>query len=206
MAREMKTCENGHLYNPQAYERCPYCYGEDANKQVNVTMPAKEEEEEITPTVAGNYGAYAKEERRSFYEEEDDERTVAAYFKETGIDPVVGWLVALNGPYKGTDYRIHSDNNYIGRSRSMSICIHGDDTISKENHASIAYETRSRKFYFTPGTGRNIVRVNDNAIFATIELKAYDIIELGVTSFVFIPFCSESFDWNQTLVQEGEVQ
>ena len=47
MAREMKTCENGHLYNPQAYERCPYCYGEDANKQVNVTMPAKEEEEEI---------------------------------------------------------------------------------------------------------------------------------------------------------------
>ena len=206
MAKSMKFCENGHAYNPQEHDRCPYCYGEEANKQVNVTLPALDDD--ILPTEAGDYRipVREREERRPLYEDDDDDRTVAAFFKQTGIDPVVGWLVALDGPFKGTDYRIHSDNNYIGRNRNMSICICGDESISKENHASIAYETRNRKFYFTPGTGRNIVRVNDNAIFTTVELKAYDIIELGVTRFVFIPFCGQEFDWKQTIVEEGDME
>lgn len=34
----------------------------------------------------------------------------------TTFDPVVGWLVCIKGATKGTDYRIHSQNNYIGRS------------------------------------------------------------------------------------------
>ena len=138
------------------------------------------------------------------YDYDSVQVTESAYMKEKGMDPVAGWLVAVSGSFKGTDYRIHSDNNFIGRSRRMNICIMGDETISKENHACISFDTRNKKFYFTPGMGRNIVRVNDNAIFVTTELQAYDIIELGITKFVFIPFCGNEFDWDQTFTTEEE--
>lgn len=209
MANELKFCDNGHAYDPKEHERCPYCYGEEANKQVSLTRGAAdyEDDDDITPTVSGAFNASHRKsvvaDTSDLYDFDSDESTKSAYMKENGMDPVVGWLVAVSGDLKGADYRIHSDNNYIGRSRKMNICIMGDETISKENHACVSYDTRNKKFYFTPGTGRNIVRVNENAIFATTELQAYDIIELGVTKFVFIPFCGKGFDWDQTFA-EGE--
>ena len=35
------------------------------------------------------------------------------------FDPVVEWLVCIDGPEKGRDYRIRSGNNYIGRSQDI---------------------------------------------------------------------------------------
>jgi len=205
MAKALEYCKNGHAYDPKEHERCPFCYGEEANKQVNLTVGADfMDDEDITPTVSGAARAAAPKADNNFYDYDSEETTESAYMKQRGMDPVVGWLVAVTGKLKGTDYRIHSDNNFIGRSRRMNICIMGDETISKENHACISFDTRNKKFYFTPGTGRNIVRVNENAVFATTELHAYDIIELGVTKFVFIPFCGKEFDWDQTFEKEEE--
>lgn len=204
----MVFCEHGHAYDSSEYERCPFCYGEEANKQVGYTRGADlYDDDDVTPTVAGNSKNMAKQsssrETGAFYDFDSDESTKSAYMKEKGMDPVVGWLVAVSGELQGNDYRIHADNNYIGRSRKMHICIMGDETISKENHACISYDSRNKKFYFTPGMGRNIVRVNENAIFSTTELKSYDILELGVTKFVFVPFCGKDFDWDK-VISKGE--
>ena len=125
----------------------------------------------------------------------DEGQTIAVIHQQLGIDPVVGWLVAINGAEKGRDYRIHSDNNYIGRSEKMDICIRGDDTISRVNHAVIAYDTRERMFYFAPGEGRSINRVNGKAMLGTVILNPYDELEIGVTKLIFIPFCGERFEW-----------
>ena len=114
---------------------------------------------------------------------------------ELSIDPVVGWLVCLTGSQKGRDFKIHSDNNYIGSSEKMDICILGDEAISRENHATIAYDSKYRKFYFAPGDGRGIVRINDKAVLMTTELKANDKVEIGNTELLFIPMCGENFDW-----------
>lgn len=126
---------------------------------------------------------------------DDDGRTVALIQSDMGIDPVVGWLVCLAGKEKGRDYRIHSDNNYVGRSEKMDICIRGDETISRENQAVITYDTNDNRYYFSPGDGRSIVRVNDKAIFQTVELKAYDRITIGKTELLFMPLCGEKFAW-----------
>ena len=197
MINTLVFCENGHAYNPNEHERCPYCYGNEANKQLDLTRGATEKAEIFTPTVSDKSRPTVTTNSMN-YDLDGQERTEPAYMKMNGMDPVVGWLVAVTGSQKGTDYRIHSDNNFIGRSRRMSICISGDNTISNENHAIVSYDTRNKKFYFTPGTGKNIVRVNENAVFSTTELKAYDIIEIGVTKFVFIPLCGEGFDWEET--------
>lgn len=110
--------------------------------------------------------------------------------------PVVGWLVCIDGPAKGRDYRIHSQYNSIGRARHMDICIEGDNTISSDRAALLAYDDVDRIFYFAPGQGRNIVRVNGKTVMVSVELKAYDELTIGSTKLLFVPLCGERFDWN----------
>lgn len=112
------------------------------------------------------------------------------------IKPVVGWLVCIEGPSKGRDFRIHSQNNYIGRARHMDVCIEGDTAISSERAAILAYDNEQKMFYFAPGMGSNLLRHNGKAIFAAVELQAYDSLTIGKSKFLFIPLCGEKFDWS----------
>ena len=110
---------------------------------------------------------------------------------------MVGWLVCIEGATKGNDYRIHSQNNYIGRSARMDISIPGDPHISAENSATIAYDNVDRTFYFGPGSGRNIVRVNGKPALSAVPLDAYDVLTIGTTKLLFVPLCGDRFDWNE---------
>jgi len=184
---EMKQCaQGGHYYDASIHQQCPYCN----SGNVGATMPL-----DIGRTAPLDNGI---SHTRAFSDERpgnDDGRTVARIKEELGIDPVVGWLVCIDGKEKGRDYRIHTDNNFIGRSEKMDICIRGDDTISRENHAVVSFDARDKIYYFSPGDGRSIVRLNDKAIFATAELHAYDVIEIGQTKLIFMPLCGEAFEW-----------
>lgn len=114
-----------------------------------------------------------------------------------GFTPVVGWLVCIDGPDKGHDYRIRAGYNYIGRAEYMDICVRGDKQISREKHAVIAYDDLEKLFFFGPADGRNIVRVNGKTAMAAKELSAYDVLTIGTSQFIFIPLCGERFDWNK---------
>ncbi len=196
---EMKQCSNGHFYDASKFSECPNCNSASAN--VNMTRPL-----EVGPTMpvsrpAQTSGSDPAERTSSMSAPKkgaaDNERTVALIRHKTGMDPVVGWLICIAGTDKGRDYRIHSDNNAIGRSEAMDICIHGDNTISRDNHAFISYDARDKIFYFRPGEGRSIVRYNGKALFNTTEIVAYDVIELGETKLLFVPLCGERFDWGE---------
>lgn len=110
--------------------------------------------------------------------------------------PVVGWLVCIDGAAKGRDYRIHSQYNYIGRANHMDICISGDNCISAERAAVIAYDPKKRIFTFGPGMGHNIVYVNGEILMNAVLLKPYDQLTIGETELMFVPLCGERFDWN----------
>ena len=90
-----------------------------------------------------------------------------------------------------------SDKNYIGRSEKMDICVRGDETISRENHAVVSYDSIDKIYYFSPGEGRNIVRHNGKAIFQTVELNIYDRVVVGKTELVFMPLCGNDFEWSR---------
>ena len=148
----------------------------------------------------GMHWADANNYRETNYASESYAPTMPVNFqkneKERGaVLPVTGWLVCIDGPSKGLDYRIHEEYNYIGRSSKMDICIQGDPTISRENHAIIAYDGQERMFYFAPSGGGSIVRVNGKAVLGNVELKAYDKLSIGQSVFIFIPFCGEQFEW-----------
>jgi len=198
----MQQCAGGgHFYDASIHKECPYCTTGNAGGAMPLdmgrTMPLAggggSSDIGKTMPLAANSGGDNRIQAQGGVS--DAGRTVAVVKEELGIDPVVGWLISLDGNEKGRDYRIHTDNNYIGRGENMDICIRGDDTISRENHATVSYDSRENIFYFTPGDGRSIVRLNDKGVFATTELNAYDILEIGKTKLIFLPLCGDKFEW-----------
>ncbi len=112
-------------------------------------------------------------------------------------DPVVGWLVIVAGPGVGAYRPIYEGNNTVGRSKSQRIPIDfGDDTISNEEQAFIRYDSADRAFLLVPNLAKtNIVALNDRKPTGAVELAAMDLITMGRTQLVFVPFCGAEFDW-----------
>jgi hypothetical protein len=113
-------------------------------------------------------------------------------------DPVVGWLVVVGGPGIGQYRPIFEGNNTVGRSAQNRIAIDfGDDAISGEEQAYIRYDSSDRSFLFVPNLAKtNVVSLNDKRPTAAVELQAMDVITMGRTQLVFVPFCGPDFDWS----------
>lgn len=215
---EIMKCVNGHSYDPSVTPECPECARlraqgtvplEDGRQDmydktepvIRRTEPVKRMEparntngpaEDYEKTMPVDYRKKMKKEEDKKPEGREAENSVPEE-----IRPVTGWLVCVEGASKGKDYAIHAEYNYIGRSTAMDICIQGDQTISRENHAIIAYDTQERMFYFAPSGGGSIVRVNGKAVLSNVELQAYDRLTIGKSEFLFLPFCGEKFEWTE---------
>ena len=114
-------------------------------------------------------------------------------------DPVVGWLVVVGGPGLGAYRPIFEGNNTIGRSPTQRIPIDfGDEAISSEEQAYIRYNSTDRTFLFVPNLAKtNVVSVNEKRPTSAVPLTAMDVITMGRTQLVFVPFCGPEFDWSE---------
>lgn len=176
----MKRCESGHYYDAGKHKLCPLCAAVpmDGDKIAGAASPSVALQS--APSGAAAAG-----------------KTVAVMKKEHGIDPVVGWLIAVKGPDRGTDFRIKGEKNFIGRAPTMDICVAGDETISRENHAIVSYNPKKHGFKILPGEGRGLVYLNGEEVDAPLELKEGDKIDLGQTSLMFLPLCGPKFSWEK---------
>lgn len=113
-------------------------------------------------------------------------------------DPVVGWLVVVGGSGIGQFRPIFEGNNSMGRSANNRIAIDfGDDAISSDEQAYIRYDSADRSFLFVPNLAKtNVVSVNDKRPTGAVELSQMDVITMGRTQLVFVPFCGPEFDWS----------
>ena len=113
--------------------------------------------------------------------------------------PVTGWLVCICGEAKGKSYNIVSGLNYVGRRKDMDICIEGDISISRYRHAVVEYSEERKEFLLRLGESKEkiyITRDRQKRILeGTIKLEAYDVITLGRTELMFVPFCGDRFTW-----------
>ena len=171
-----KICPNGHYYDGNRYSECPYC-------KPNVT-PSND--------VSETQGLETKD----LYTNNDPIKTISLDELESGVKPVVGWLVCTDGPDKGRDYRLHSGNNYVGRNSSNDVAIRNDKTISGDRHFCVGYDDRHHKFHMFSCGGEAIVYLNDNAVTAAAQgVSRGDKIEVGKTALMFVPLCGEDFEW-----------
>ncbi|HEX3093620.1 MAG TPA: EsaB/YukD family protein [Candidatus Angelobacter sp.] len=190
----LKRCENGHYYDPVKFPKgCPY------DGVASIELGGDKRSIKIGAAQPGDRTMPANA-RGKTAQTDPDTDPITKYYSPGGvsqrIDPVVGWLVCIHGPDKGRDYRIRSQNNTVGRSQDMHICISGDEQISRERHTIITFEPQRNTFHLSPGEGRSLVYLNGEALLTHKELKPYDEILLGATKLLFIPFCGDRFKWS----------
>jgi hypothetical protein len=116
-------------------------------------------------------------------------------------DPVVGWLVCLDGPDRGRDFRLHGEKNFIGRAPHMDVCIPSDDSVSRERHGVVIFDPKKQVFWVLPGDASGLVYLNGEIVHSPTQIKRDDLLEIGQTKLVLIPFCGEQYSWNPTSSQ-----
>lgn len=113
-------------------------------------------------------------------------------------DPVVGWLVVVDGPGKGNYLKLGNGQNSIGRGATERIKLDfGDDLISRSNHAMLTFDPRGGDFYIQQGSGTNLAYIDNNPVLAPTKLSAGSRITLGDTTLMFAPLCGENFSWDE---------
>jgi pSer/pThr/pTyr-binding forkhead associated (FHA) protein len=71
----------------------------------------------------------------------DARRDRAVDLKEEKTLPIAGWLLVLNGPQKGEDFRLREGKNTVGSDPAAEVCI--KDAHISLKHASITVKRAS---------------------------------------------------------------
>lgn len=120
----------------------------------------------------------------------DETRTVA------GNPFPVGWLVVVSELGRGASFALQDGVSRVGRGTDQTVCLNfGDNSISRDNHLSIAYDAEQNKFFIGQSGKSNLVRVNNKPLLSTEELVSRDQIRLGETTLRFIALCENEFTW-----------
>lgn len=192
----LTRCENGHFYDAERFDSCPHCnqasvstvlQDDDGNK--GYTIP-------LTNDSADNRLKELEKEVADAKETSDGYQATIGYFGAVPTEPVVGWLVAIEGSNFGEDFKLKSGRNFIGRSTNMDVALTGDSSISRERHAIILYEPKGNMFLVQPGDAKELFYLNDKVVLNATEINAYDVLSLGGTKLLFIPCCSDKFNWD----------
>ena len=188
-------CEKGHYFDETKFSKCPHCGvvlkpsnekpKEEIRESLTVAMPHSD-----NVTVAMNSSS------PSSAIPGDDQKTIGLFSKSTGNDFVTGWIVCIEGPEKGRDYRLHHGFNRIGRSFQMDVCIVDDENISRDGHCSIVYDHKENEFSILPGTG-TITYLDDVFLEGVKKINSGNIVKIGNSKFTFIAFCKEERKWEE---------
>lgn len=188
----MKQCSNGHIYDETKHGECPYC---QIGGNTSVRPLANTAEQPSFPkTMPLNAPAEPAAEECPKQKKEMS-ATVALNITDSGLNPVRGWLVVIDGVKKGLSFVIHSERNIIGRGADFDVNLSFDKAASKEGDAVITYDARKRRFYISPSAGKNNIYLNDSILLQPEEIKDYNILEVGETKFVFRSLCNGEFTY-----------
>ncbi|NIZ61529.1 FHA domain-containing protein [Sedimentitalea sp. CY04] len=116
----------------------------------------------------------------------------------------VGWLAVVSGPGRGATFTLYSGVTIIGRGEDQTVRLDfGDNSISRANHAAIAFDPEKNSFYIGHGGKANLVRRNDRPVLSTEEMGMGDLIRIGETTLRFVPLCGPEFGWNTAQQSEA---
>mgnify|MGYP002731065378 FL=1 len=187
-------CNNNHYYDADKFPACHYC--SDMQSGFSQTMPANEQsdigptqpETEVTTTTTQNTVPPT-------VLDTDIQKTVGFYEEDMGLEPVVGWLVCIEGNLIGKDFRLTSGRNFIGRGSDMDVVLEGDPSVSRTAHAIVVYEPKENVYLIQPGASKELSYLNDSVVLESKVIAPNDVITVGATKLLFVPCCSKAFNW-----------
>lgn len=202
-------CPNGHYYDDKRFSTCPHCLYFGANIAANAHTETvgnnvlfnsyrfTEGDDDNEKTIAKNINILDSDDEKTIRfsdAADDDEKTIGFMNMVTKVNPVVGWLVCIDGPERGRDYRLHAERNFIGRSWKMDVIIVDDRSVSRKNHVSIVYDPRSGRFTIVNGEGTKTL-LNGEPVTEPKGIKDGDKIGIGDSTYDFVAYCREDRQW-----------
>lgn len=202
---ELTRCENGHFYDAERFATCPHC----SQPTVSTVMQDESGEPLYTRPLEETVSQKQEPQRTGLQElisdaKEDGSQDTIGYFGEMETEPVVGWLVAVEGVHFGEDFKLKTGRNFIGRAANMDVALTGDPSISRDKHAILLYEPKSNMFLVQPGDAKELCYLNDKVVLSAVEVVANDILTLGDTKLLFVPLCTDKFDWDKAKKKDTE--
>lgn len=182
-------CQNNHYYDNKRDQVCPYCekmysasIADDGDVNEQLTSYIDLDEDDDAQLTEG-YGDVVYE----------YEKTVGIFTDETRNELTVGWLVCTDGDEKGKSYVIHSGRNFAGSSIDMDIVLSDHESVESEKHFSLVFDPKTITYYLVCGEGHTYV--NNENVSGDVVLSDGDLIEVGQSQYVFVPFCKEGREW-----------
>ena len=196
----LTRCENGHFYDADRFDTCPHCNQtsistvlQDENGESAYTMPLEQPKAEPVSIP-----------EPEVVTEDASQATIGYYDVVLPSEPVVGWMVAIEGPHFGQDFKLKTGRNFVGRANGMDVCLNQDQSVSRDKHAIVLYEPKSNLFLVQPGDAKELFYLNDKVVLTATEINAYDVLTLGKTKLLFIPCCSDRFNWDSVKPETEE--
>lgn len=107
-----------------------------------------------------------------------------------------GWLVVIEGPGVRDRFALESGLTYLGRGADQEVCLDfGDQAISRQSHAFIAYDIALHRFQLSHGESQNRTRLNGVLVDEKTALTHGDCISIGKTTLRIAAFCDDRFRW-----------
>lgn len=105
----------------------------------------------------------------------------------TVADPeTIAWLNVVDGPGDGQNFALTKHMVQIGRGDNQDVQLaFGDNSISREGHASITYYGKQVGFLIRDGLKPNPIHVNGRMLRGEDSLQDGDLIRIGETTLQF---------------------
>lgn len=195
-------CEKGHVYDSDRSLKCPYCESREEPKQKTEAITEVEAKKHIHVSWNGGFGGMSgsfggnEDVTQGYYQVKSQAGEKESRNQQSSNNPVVGWLVCIEGGCRGRSYELFCGQNFIGRSEKMDVSLTGDISVSRERHAVVIYEPKENRFYVQPGDAHNLFYVNEKVVLTNQELHQRDEIQLGESRLIFIEFCGNNYKWD----------
>jgi FOG: FHA domain len=188
------------MYDPSTHPQCPHCRSKQGGPEATEpssgtkTTPlqsmspfASAKTEPLMPT-ASSEGLRSASTTPGFMTTQSDGEAKV-------FNPVVGWLVVVEGPARGKDFRLIAGKNTIGRDAEASAQITGDEQISR-SHATLYYYPKVNAFYLEDHSTHGTFH-NGEPVVQRIKVENMGIIELGKTKLLLRALCDTGFIWDE---------
>lgn len=205
MSNMQKYCPKGHAYD-SSLPSCPFCLPNQGGN-LSPTAPVNQYGGNLSPTApvnqyrgnqGGSVGPTVPVQQKTVFIGDlsvTSNATSTQQATQARVRPVVGWLVCVQGPDIGKDFRLHTHFNHVGRNEDQDVCL-SDPTVSGE-HFTVSYDMQHNHYFADMNSkGSTFVYINSYPLGGRTVLKKGDQIKVGNSLLVFIPLEQQDVKWN----------